>query len=336
MIDRDDSGLSARYRRFAEDEVRGRSPLYVELAEGVADDREIIAFLLTLPPEKRQPNLLLAAVRHLFGTPADWPAFRRTLVANFAAVGDLMRQRSTQTNEPARCATLLPLLALLPQPLALIEVGASAGLCLLPDCYGYDYGTATIAPGRTSAEPPVFACRPDGGTPLPTAMPEIAWRAGIDLNPLDPADPVATAWLETLVWPEQTDRLAHLRKALKIAAAERPRVIKGDLRRDLPRLIAEAPKAATTVVFHSAVLAYVPSRDVRNAFAAEVQSLSQFWIANESPRVFPDIAAKTGGSNVAGRFLLSVNGTPIAWTDPHGAALDWIAERPRSFSAQDR
>ena len=36
--------------------------------------------------------------------------------------------RRTQTNEPARCAVLLPALAQLPQPLALIEAGASAGL----------------------------------------------------------------------------------------------------------------------------------------------------------------------------------------------------------------
>ncbi len=38
--------------------------------------------------------------------------------------------KRTQTNEPGRCAVLLPLLAALPQPLALLEVGASAGLCL--------------------------------------------------------------------------------------------------------------------------------------------------------------------------------------------------------------
>ena len=60
-----------------------------------------------------------------------------------------MLERRTQTNEAARCALMLPLLAALPQPLALLEVGASAGLCLLPDRYGYDYGTATrSAPAR--------------------------------------------------------------------------------------------------------------------------------------------------------------------------------------------
>jgi hypothetical protein len=58
-----------------------------------------------------------------------------------------MLKRRTETNEPTRCATLLPLLALLPKPLALLEIGASAGLCLLPDLYGYEYnGTVHISP----------------------------------------------------------------------------------------------------------------------------------------------------------------------------------------------
>jgi hypothetical protein len=58
----------------------------------------------------------------------------------------VMLERSTQTNEPARCAALLPLLVLvrLPQPLALLEVGATARLCLLPDFYAYDYGKGIL------------------------------------------------------------------------------------------------------------------------------------------------------------------------------------------------
>src|SRR5262249_40972814 len=71
--------LSAAYRRFAEDEARGKSPLYEILARGVADDNEILDFLLILPQPKRQPNLLLAATRSLLGTPADWAGFRRSV-----------------------------------------------------------------------------------------------------------------------------------------------------------------------------------------------------------------------------------------------------------------
>jgi hypothetical protein len=83
---------------------------------------------MTLPTEKRQPNLLLATMRHLFGTSPNWDHFRRAPLANPDPVRSVMLTRSAQTNEPARCATLLPVLALLPQPLAPIEVGASAGL----------------------------------------------------------------------------------------------------------------------------------------------------------------------------------------------------------------
>src|SRR5215831_1437239 len=56
--------ISLAYLRFAEVEARGRSSLCETLARGVAADPEIIAFLAALPKEKRQPNLLLAAVRH--------------------------------------------------------------------------------------------------------------------------------------------------------------------------------------------------------------------------------------------------------------------------------
>ena len=40
---------------------------------------------------------------------------------------------------------------------------------------------------------------------------------------------------------------------------------------------------------------------------------------------FPDIARRAGARGPAGRFLLAINGTPVAWTDPHGASIDWIA-----------
>jgi hypothetical protein len=318
----DRAEIRLRYARFADTEARGHSPLYEAIARGVAADEEVTSFLLTLPKHKRQPNLLLAAVRHLFGTPADWTAFRETLLTHHDAVRAVMQSRATQTNEPARCAVLLPVLAQLPQPLALIEVGASAGLCLLPDFYGYDYRRFVITPGTAAF--PVLRCATNDATPIPAAAPQIVWRAGLDLNPLDAADPGQTAWLETLVWPEQTDRLANLRAALRIATDARPRIVQGDLLGDsLERLCGEAPKEATLVIFHTAVLAYVPDPADRQAFADRAMRLGT-WVSNEAPGVFPAIAQRTE-RGAPGRFLLSLNGAPIAWTDPHGASLDWIA-----------
>jgi hypothetical protein len=315
--------LSAAYRRFADDEARGKSPLYELLARGVSEDHDILEFLLSLPRPKRQPNLLFAAARSLLGTPADWSRFRRGVTQRKDALHALMLMRSTQTNEPGRCAALLPVLARLPQPLALLEVGASAGLCLLPDCYGYDYGEGRLVPKPRDVEPPIFPCGVSAATPIPGALPSIAWRAGLDLDPIDIADRNQVTWLETLVWPEQTERLARLRAAIAIAATDKPRLVEGDLRRDMARLANEMPRDATRVIFHTAVLAYVGPTE-REEFARSVTSLCDVWISNEAPQVFLDIAARAGALGPRGHFLLAANGQPLAWADPHGASLDWI------------
>lgn len=62
-----------------------------------------------------------------------------------------MRTRRTQTNEVARCALLLPVLTRLPAPLALIEVGAAAGLGLRLDRWAYRYVTQTGIGGSARA-----------------------------------------------------------------------------------------------------------------------------------------------------------------------------------------
>jgi len=293
------------------------------LARAVADDAASLEFLEQLPIAKQQPNLLLGAVRHVCGTARDWPHFRALLHDNADAVRALMLVRSTQTNEPARCATLLPVLARLPQPIALLEVGASAGLCLLPDHYAYSYGAHHIAPASQPVPPPLFACDASPSTPLPDAVPHVVWRAGLDLAPIDLGNADDVAWLETLVWPEQADRLHRLRAAIAIARVVRPRLVKGDLLVDLPALAAQAPADATLVVFHSAVLAYVADRAARERFADTVRGLGAVWVCNETPNVFPAISARIDTDQARGRFLLAVDGKPVAWTQSHGAAMEW-------------
>ena len=311
--------ISRRFRRFAAVEVKDRSPLFELLANGVADDPKILAFLAALPVEKQQPNLLLAAARFVCGTPVAWLDFREGVLGRATEIRAQIMRRRTQTNEPGRCAVLLPLLERLPAPLALIEVGASAGLCLLPDRYGYHYdGHASFGPA------PHFPCRANPATPVPSASPNVVWRSGLDLNPLDVRDDDDMSWLETLVWPGQPDRLLRLRAAIAIARTDPPPIVEGDLLTALPALAAAAPADATLVVFHTAVLAYVADPGTRARFIRTVQALGATWISNEVPGVFAEIAAKTPQPRPTGAFLLSIDGKPVAWTDPHGAWIDWF------------
>src|SRR5690348_12669870 len=106
--------IARRYTRFAADEARGQSPAYEALALAVADSPDILAFLAALPAEKRQPNLFLAAVRHIAGVPVDGKTLAEMVAHRAEHIREVMLSRSTQTNEPGRCAVLLPLLARLP------------------------------------------------------------------------------------------------------------------------------------------------------------------------------------------------------------------------------
>lgn len=313
------------FRRFAR-EAAGRSPLYVEIAETVAATPWTLDFLAAMPEAKWQPNVLLAVVRYLFGTPGSAREFVALVRQRSEEIAETMAVRSTQTNEPARCATLLPVLACLPQPLALLEVGASAGLCLLPDYYAYSYGGGRdVEPGvRCGVEPPRFSCRAGPETPLPEWNVEVAWRAGLDLNPIDLRDDAEVRWLEALVWPGEEYRLPRLRAACEVARVVSPRVVRGDLRVDLAALAAASPPHATLVVFHTAVLAYVRDPGDREAFARSVADVGATWIANEGRHLIPGVPEVSPAHVDPAAFLLCVDAEPIAWTDGHGTWIDWL------------
>jgi hypothetical protein len=314
--------ISVRYRQFAEREARGRSPRYERWAHGVSADCDVLGFLAELPQPKRQPNLLFAAVRWMAGLPETYEELRAVVLERRAELAEVMLARRTQTNEPARCATLLPALAALPQPLALLEVGASAGLTLLPDRYAYDYAGHIL----TNANPmaPVLRCEPRGPVPLPDRLPRVVWRAGIDLNPLDVRDDEDTAWLRCLVWPGETGREERLASAIAVARRDPPPLVRGDLVDDLAAVAAQAPPEATLVVFHSAVLVYVP-RPKRREFAALVRELGAVWLSNEGPGVLAGPADEPSPPPGTDPFLLIRDGhTPLAFTDGHGAWLHWL------------
>jgi hypothetical protein len=320
------------YRAFAELEARGQSAVFEEWAAGVAADQEVLDLIDGLPLQKRQPNLVFAVARLLGAPIGDYPHFRDWLVVHWPAVAAEAAVRRTQTNEPRRCAALLPVLGLLGGPLALLELGASAGLCLYPDRYSYHYddGEGDGEQGGDGVwRHPVDGPSPvridsiaHGPVPLPDALPEIVWRAGVDLEPLDVRSEEDVLWLETLVWPEQAERLARIRAAIGVVRVDPPRILRGDAIDQLPGLAAQAPAGATLVVVTSAMLVYLPYRE-RMALVEAIRALGAHWVSLDGVGVLPEVDARHPDAR-PGLFTLSLDGEPLANVGPHGQFVDWL------------
>jgi hypothetical protein len=303
------------------------SPCFEEWCRGVVEDAEVIEWLSSLPRIKQQPNLVFAAARwHGVPAPGPYDGLRSGLLSDDGTIRATILARATQTNEVGRLATLVPAFSLLAQdqPVALLEVGASAGLCLFPDRWGYSWraGSGVVELGPQ----PRIPCSVSGPAPLPSSVPRVAWRGGIDLNPLDVSDPDAMAWLQVLVYPEHADRRARLAHGIDVARRDRPRILRGDLLEELPDLVTEAARHAPVVVFHSAVIAYLQEPD-RLRFQRMMSELlaggACHWVSNEGPNVLPAVAG-TGPSPTDGRFVLGIDGRMVAWTHGHGRSLAWL------------
>ena len=320
----------ADFARWSRDE----SPCFAQWAAGVAEDPDVLALLSQLPKVKQQPNLVFAAARwHGVPAPGPYSGLRDALIGDDGTIRATVLSRSTQTNEVGRLATLTPAFAAIADgaPLALIEVGASAGLCLYPDRYAYAWSTE--AGPVTSGQGPRLECAVTGGFPQRMSVPRVEWRAGIDLNPLSVTDDDAMAWLENLVWPEQDDRRERLRAAVEVARADPPALLAGDLLTELPALVERAAgqigPEGRVVVFHSAVIAYLETDD-RVRFHEMMTDLVErrrcHWVSNEGPRVLPQVSA-SGPSAPDGQasFVMGVDGQMVAWTHGHGRSMTWLA-----------
>ncbi|HEX3749809.1 MAG TPA: DUF2332 domain-containing protein [Streptosporangiaceae bacterium] len=160
-------------------------------------------------------------------------------------------------------------------PLHVIEVGASAGLNLRFDRYGYRLsGDRYGAAGRQYGDPdsPVqLAAEVYGPAPLPDLdrIPAIGRVQGVDLNPVDAADPDAREWLEALVWPENHTQRQLLGRALAAVAADPPPIEAGDAVDVLPEVAAGLPAGEPRLVFHAATRIHVP-RERQAAFDAAI------------------------------------------------------------------
>jgi hypothetical protein len=314
------AALLHKYAEFARDIPQQGGFIYAALCDRLAADPDRAELALRAAPAFRGPLILLAAVHHLLLTgtahrlgdyyptvaggaarPIDddlYPAFADFLDVQRDALEPLIATRTTQTNEARRTVITLPALGLVAErarrPLALLEVGASAGLNLLLDRFGFRIGEVACG---DPASPLQLSCETWGELlpPVPAKPPQIGWRLGLDLNPLDVTDPATRAWLRALVWPEHLDRMETLDAALALARRDPPLVVRGDVVTELAATAAEAPRDAALVVTSTWVLAYVDP-PLRDACLAALASLaanrgSATWlVAGEAQSVLATLA----------------------------------------------
>lgn len=330
--------IDGLYRWFA-DETAATSPVWERLCRWIARTPEVSGRLDTLPGLARQPNRFLGAVRFLGGPTEPGERFAAWLEDAWPQIEQVVLSRTTQTNEPGRCAVTAPVLASLPQPVALLELGAAAGLCLLPDRYSYRY----VGPGQPArpsvrsgpTDRPLLECAVTGAAPGDPADLVVAGRLGLDLNPLDAREEDTRRWLRSLVWPGEEDREQRLAQALELAAADPPPVRRADLTQDPATLIGAAVAElraahpdATPVVLHSAVLAYLDSED-RDAVCAGIRGSGARWLSMEGLAVVPEVqerAASLAAEPEAGRtaFVLALDGEPVGLAQAHGRWVRWL------------
>ncbi len=343
-------------------------PLYAALSHAIAGDAGTIALTMQAPYPQRRPVLLFAAVHDLLldeATPRHPLArFYRSVVDEDALRTDVdeamhffvdfcrahrdalvgrLTERATQTNEVGRCAGLRLALATLPveRPLALIDVGCSAGLNLLVDRYRYEY---RLSDGATDAAGPAGAVVvrsnvTEGRPPALGPMPAIGQRFGIDRSPLDVRVERDARWLRACTWPSDIQRHERLAAAIALARDTPPTLIAGNANERLPHVLAMLDPGHRPVLFHSWVVSYF-DRDARRHFADAARSMvverDGVWISAESlgivpglePPALPDDASVTLREATVWHVTIRQDDRAvsrcIARSHPHCRWIEWL------------
>ena len=313
--------LQAKFDHFGR-HAFADEPLYAALSAAAAAHAGWAALLAAAPASQQLPLLWLAALQDRVLELVD-AGERPPLAGYFASAGDarapdaallthlgdfiaanrdaLVRRiatRNTQTNEIGRCAVLWPILRDLAEttgrPIALLDVGCSAGLNLGVDRWRYRYVDdttgatfATTPPDRDPAAPEI-ACRVLAGTrPSATAKPEIVSRCGIDVSPISVDDAAEVRWLRACLWPHDAERRARFDAAVAIARTQRwPLGTTTDAAASVEAWLRDVADDVTPVVFNSWVLQYFDAALLRHhvdAMLATVAHGRAVWISAEDP-----------------------------------------------------
>jgi hypothetical protein len=363
--------IRRRLRSFADDEAATVSPLYSHLAGHAAEDDEVADLLTAAEAEKAHPTLLFAAVQRVLQAEpfheltayypslggscgpdsGTWQLFRTFVTERADRVRSLIGARVTQTNEVRRAALLYPAVAIAARqagaPVALLEVGTSAGLLLGLATYSYRYqtqqaGQLAVGPARSTVGLHcALALAPGANLPTIPKKLAVATRIGMDPSPVDLTDEEEYAWLEACVWPDQPERLRLFGAAAAAQRKSPPELVTGDAVDDLAAVADRVPANEPIVVLTSNVL-WQFTEERRREFVAELGRLATrrplWWVSQEGyaaglSTLLPhrDELRPTEGEHAFGVLALVrwANGTPhataLARTALHGERMEWLA-----------
>ena len=249
-----------------------------------------------------------------------------------------MATRSTQTNDPLRCAPLVFAFAAVEdevrQPLGVVELGASAGLLLLLDRYHYEFtGLGSVGDPRSPVRL-VSELRGPRRPKLPPRLPALASRIGIDLAPVDPHDAEETRWLLACILADRLDRVERFQAALALARRDPPPIVRGDFTVVLGEVAARVPEGEQLCLLDSYSLVYL-TPEQREALAAAIAELGRRrdldWISSERPGTIPGLAEPAPPEDPHATFVAwraFRRGEPrdrvLARAHTHGAWVEWL------------
>jgi hypothetical protein len=256
-----------------------------------------------------------------------WSATHETLTEHRNWLARFVAEQDVQTNEVGRCFALLPAFLLLARAsgrrVDLLELGPSGGLNLLVDRYRYryrrgDWGASDAAVVVTGGEiGPVPADLLDIDLP-------VGRRRGIDLNPVDLSTDEGVRLLTSFVWADQWHRLERLRRAIEVARAEPPELVRGDYVELLPQLLAERDRGALTIVFQTASTQYLERERyerVRAALREAAEDAPLGWVSTQR---FDEEAESGAGYPLEIALWPEQDAHVVARMGYHGEWLDYI------------
>ncbi|MCU6453964.1 DUF2332 domain-containing protein [Sphingomonas sp. A2-49] len=268
------------------------------------------------------------ALSRLFaGDDADIDAVLRVALVRHDATLLPWLDGPPQTNEAARSAGLMTGLLHLARRygprIEVLEIGSSAGLNLMIGRYRFDLGGVGVGPPDAAVRiAPAWR-----GVAPPAAKVAIVGARGVDIAPVDVADPAQAARLAAYVWVDAQDRLARLAAAIGEARAQGVDLAQGDAADWVEARLAE-PQAAgvTRVLMHSVVWQYLTD-DARMrivaAMAAAAASASTDrplgWVMMEPNRDLHRHEVRVRGWPAETPMEL------VALTHAHGAWVEGLA-----------